>query len=198
MKKTPSETEKQKTAGSTKTIFSVVILLIGVSLFQKEPFGWYTLKYALLGVLLLIISIIDYHCYIIPDELLISALVLYVPVSLLAGDSFSYIGRHMILHGILAALPLLLFVRLADFITGMETMGFGDIKLFHVLGVYLGAPSAWLTLFIACIVALVWNVLLLQQRKNQPFPFGPSISAAAWIVVLWGQPILEWYIRFWM
>ena len=95
-------------------------------------------------------------------------------------------------------MPLLLFVLLADYITGMETMGFGDIKLLFVLGVYLGAPLAWLTLFTACVVALIWNVLLLRQKKNQPFPFGPSISAAAWMVLLWGQPVLDWYIRLWM
>lgn len=156
------------------------------------------MKYVILGIVLLVISIIDYRSYIIPDELLIAALVLYVPLSLLGGDSFLQIGGRLILHGTLAALPLLLFVLLADYVTGMETMGFGDIKLFYVLGVYLNAPLAWLTLFLAAIVALVWNLLLLRKQKSEPFPFGPSISAAAWIVVLWGQPIMEWYIRLWI
>ena len=198
MKKTLSETKKQKSADSTVYVCLLVLVLMGLSLFSKEPFGWHTLRYALLGVLLLVISIIDYRSFIIPDELLIVALVLYVPLSLLAGDSFLQIGCHLTLQGVLASLPLLLFVLAADYITGMETMGFGDIKLFYVLGVYMGAQYAWLTLFVACIVALLWNVLLLRRKKNQPFPFGPSISAAAWLVIIWGRPVLEWYIQLWM
>lgn len=198
MKKTLSETKKQKSADSTVYVCLLVLVLMGLSLFSKEPFGWHTLRYALLGVLLLAISIIDYRSFIIPDELLIAALVLYVPLSLLAGDSFLQIGWHLTLQGVLASLPLLLFVLAADYITGMETMGFGDIKLFYVLGVYMGAQYAWLTLFVACIVALLWNVLLLRGKKNQPFPFGPSISAAAWLVIIWGRPVLEWYIQLWM
>ena len=92
MKKTLSETKKQKSADSTVYVCLLVLVLMGLSLFSKEPFGWHTLRYALLGVLLLVISIIDYRSFIIPDELLIAALVLYVPLSLLAGDSFLQIG----------------------------------------------------------------------------------------------------------
>lgn len=198
MKKTQSETKKQKFANPISCGCLLVLVLMGLSLCLKEPFGWHTLRYALLGVLLLVISIIDYRSFIIPDELLIAALVLYVPLSLLAGDSFLQIGWHLTLQGVLASLPLLLFVLAADYITGVETMGFGDIKLFYVLGVYMGAQYAWLTLFVACIVALLWNVLLLRGKKNQPFPFGPSISAAAWLVIIWGRPVLEWYIQLWM
>ena len=182
----------------TNMAFLAVAVLIELSLLLTGQTGWDMLQYAILGILLLVISIIDYYFYVIPDKLLVAALALYILLSVLAGDSVLEIGSCLILQGALASLPLLLFVLLADFITGMETMGFGDIKLFYVLGVYMGAQYAWLTLFVACIVALLWNVLLLRGKKNQPFPFGPSISAAAWLVIIWGRPVLEWYIQLWM
>lgn len=182
----------------TNIVFLAVAVLIGLSLLLTEQTGWDMLQYAILGILLLVISIIDYHFYVIPDELLAAALALYILLSALAGNPVLEIASCLILQGALAALPLLLFVLLADAITGMETMGFGDIKLFYVLGVYLGAAEACLTLFLACIVALIWNVILLHHKKRQMFPFGPSISIAAWLVILWGKPVLAWYAGLWM
>ena len=181
----------------TNIVFWACAVLIGLSLLLTEQPGWDMLQYAILGIVLLVVSIIDYYFYVIPDKLLAAALVLYVLLSVLAGDSVLETGSCLILQGLLAAIPLLLFVLLADTITGMETMGFGDIKLFYVLGVYLGAAKACLTLFLACIVALIWNVILLHHKKQQMFPFGPSISIAAWLVILWGKPVLEWYTGLW-
>lgn len=181
----------------TNMAFLAVAVLTELSLLLTGQTGWDMLQYAILGIVLLVVSVIDYYFYVIPDKLLVAALALYILLSALAGDSVLEIGSCLILQGALASLPLLLFVLLADSITGMETMGFGDIKLFYVLGVYLGAAEACLTLFLACIVALIWNVILLHHKKRQMFPFGPSISIAAWLVILWGKPVLEWYTGLW-
>ncbi len=153
-----------------------------------------TLKFAVLSVLLIWISVIDYRSLIIPDSLLLAGALIYIPLSVLEGSSFIQITAAL-LSGCAVSVPLLLFVLLADAVTGKETMGFGDIKLFFLIGIYLSAAETWLTLFLSCVVGLVWYYLY-WNKKETVMPFGPSIAAAAMIAVIWGEPVLNWYSGF--
>lgn len=190
--KTRHETRHQ----TAKTAFILTAILISVSMVLRFSFGWQALKFAVLGCLLLVISIIDYHSFVIPDSLLLLGLIVYIPLSLFAGQALPEVVLHVLLHGCSVAVPLLLFVLLADSITGQETMGGGDIKLFFLLGVYLKPSLTWLTLFLSCVMGLLWHVLQCKWKPGEAFPFGPSIAAAAWLTVLWGQPVLDWYLDF--
>ena len=33
------------------------------------------------------------------------------------------------------------------------------------------------------------------EEKNTPFAFGPYLAFAGWIVLLFGQPITQWYFN---
>ena len=80
----------------------------------------------------------------------------------------------------------LLFYRL----TGKESLGGGDIKLFFMTGLYLN--SAWELLFyliLSCLLGLGFAAL----RRSQRLPFGPSIAAACFIMTLYGTVITRWY-----
>ncbi|MBR5318936.1 MAG: prepilin peptidase [Peptococcaceae bacterium] len=188
---------REKTRHQTaKTAFILTGILISVSMVLRFSFGWQALKFTVMGCLLLVISIIDYRSFIIPDGLILLGLVLYVSLSLFAGQALPEVVLHVLLHGCSVAVPLLLFVLLADFMTGQETMGGGDIKLFFLLGVYLKPSLTWLTLFLSCVTGLFWHVLQCKWKPGEAFPFGPSIAAAAWLTVLWGQPVLDWYLDF--
>jgi leader peptidase (prepilin peptidase)/N-methyltransferase len=78
-------------------------------------------------------------------------------------------------------------------------MGGGDIKLAGVLGLYLGWPNILITLFlsfiIGAVVGLIW-VALKKQSLKSALPFGPFLSIATVIVMLWGAQILAWYWQF--
>ena len=70
---------------------------------------------------------------------------------------------------------MLVLSLLFDRLTGKESLGGGDIKLFFMTGLYLG--SAWEILFyliLSCLLGLGFATL----RKTQKLPFGPSIAAA--------------------
>ena len=185
---------KNRMVSITAFIIAAAGILLSL-LLQMSP-SWQMIKYMILGWLLLAISIVDYRSMIIPDELLLAGLVCYVPVSLLNGEPFWQIAGAIVLQGCSVSVPLLLFVLLADRITGRETMGFGDIKLFFLLGVYLGVAKTWLALFLACIAGLVCSLGMMLKNSGEPFPFAPSIAIGAWITVLWGQSLLEWYCGF--
>jgi len=75
-------------------------------------------------------------------------------------------------------------------------MGAGDMKLFGVLGIVLGAEAVLLSFFLACFIGAVIGGLLLAFniiKRRQPVPFGPYIVFAALIAYFYSDAIIYWY-----
>ena len=148
-----------------------------------------------LALLVLLIAIADARTMQIPDELLLTGLLLYPWLALADGHSGIVILRHLVLYGFAVSLPLLVFVLLADAVLQRETMGGGDIKLFFVIGVYLGPAATVLTLYASCVAGLIGPVLQNRLRRGEAYPFGPYIALGTWLVLLYGKQIIELYTR---
>lgn len=76
-------------------------------------------------------------------------------------------------------------------------IGFGDVRLSFVLGLLLGWKLAFLSLIIASYAGtMVFLVLFLagRYRRNQRIPFGPLLLGGAFIAMLWGGQIIDWYL----
>lgn len=173
-----------------------IVVLVGifmmVSLYLRFESGWQLVKFMVLGVLLLMIAMIDAKWFVIPDSLLLFGLLFYILGALWRGMTAKDLFFSILLGGCAVAVPLYCFVLLADRLLQRETMGGGDLKLFFVLGVYLGPALTILTLFFACLVGI--GISLYQRTgRDQLLPFAPSIAMAAWFVVLWGEQLLQWY-----
>jgi leader peptidase (prepilin peptidase)/N-methyltransferase len=78
-------------------------------------------------------------------------------------------------------------------------MGFGDVKLAFLLGLYLGWLG-WGALIVGAFFgflsgALIGALLMMfggAGRKTK-IPFGPFMLIGTWIAILWGQAIANWY-----
>ncbi|HEY4898175.1 MAG TPA: prepilin peptidase [Candidatus Nanopelagicaceae bacterium] len=99
--------------------------------------------------------------------------------------------------GIGMALLWLIYIGLALAYPG--GMGFGDVKLAGVLGLFLGFLS-WGALITGAFAAFVLGgifglVLLLSRKANRKsgIPFGPWMLVGAWIGVLLSKPIVQIY-----
>ena len=103
---------------------------------------------------------------------------------------------HMLLPGLLTAAliggGMLLISLIMDKVLGKESMGGGDIKLFFMTGLYLGPAGALLGLILSCVLGLVFAA----ASRRRKIPFGPAISLSAMLVLLWGRPVIEWYMGF--
>lgn len=76
-------------------------------------------------------------------------------------------------------------------------MGGGDIKFLAALGLWLGLKLTVLTLFLSFVIGGVGGALLLLFRikKRKDFiPFGPFIAIGAFVSLLYGEPIIQWYV----
>ena len=79
-------------------------------------------------------------------------------------------------------------------------MGFGDVKLAFVLGVWLGLEQGLLCLLLAFIAGGSIGVLLLLtgvKSRKDAIPFGPYLCVSAWVSLIWGQKLLLWYWQLW-
>ena len=78
-------------------------------------------------------------------------------------------------------------------------MGGGDVKFAAALGFWLGWPGILLGLFLGFVLGGLISVLLLVTRlrgRKDFIPFGPFIAIGAWIALLYGRRILDWYFGF--
>lgn len=148
-----------------------------------------SLEVILLWVILLTLSLTDLHDWIIPDRLIILGTVLYLGSSILFREPFSGILRG-VLFGIALGGGLLVLSLIFDKITGKESLGGGDIKLFFMTGLYM--TSAWEILFYL-ILSCMFGLFFAAVRKMDRLPFGPAIAAACMVMLLYGEPLTAWY-----
>jgi leader peptidase (prepilin peptidase)/N-methyltransferase len=77
-------------------------------------------------------------------------------------------------------------------------MGWGDVKMAALIGLVVGFPLVFFTLIMAAILGGVVAVVLLllkKKKRKETIPFGPALSVAAIITLIWGADILSWWLR---
>ena len=148
---------------------------------------------------LIILSMIDFRLYIIPDRFSIGLAVLGLLVffinpafsgSLTAKFIQCLIGGAVAFFGFwgLAIVGSLIFKK--------EAMGGGDIKLIAGVGTLTGLSGVISTLIISSFAALVYYGILLILKKNpqdKTIPFGPFISIGLFINILIPNNLLLLY-----
>ena len=75
-------------------------------------------------------------------------------------------------------------------------MGGGDLKLFVVMGLYLGVAASLFALFFSCILGLIMGAIQKRgkEKKGPQIPFGPAIALAFYAMLLYGDGLVNWYM----
>lgn len=157
--------------------------------------------FAVFFSVLLALSVIDLELSILPDRItlpsVLASLVILPVLSLTATDD----PGSRILGAMVGGLAYagFLFVTLIGFelIAKKEGMGFGDVKLAAVLGLWLGWLSPLLILFAliaASVLGLVVGIGYFAVRRTSiPFPFGPWLAIGTIVVIVISRSILAVY-----
>jgi leader peptidase (prepilin peptidase)/N-methyltransferase len=139
------------------------------------------------------LSFIDLDHQLLPDRMILPLLWLGLLLSLFG----YYTDSHSSVIGAIAGyLILWLVYQVFKLITGKEAMGYGDFKLLALFGAWLGWQYLPVIILLASMVASIIGVtmiLLGQQDRNTPLPFGPYLAAAGWIALLWGKDLNQFY-----
>lgn len=140
------------------------------------------------------LSLVDLESYTIPDGCLLTAVGAWVLALPFLKPGWAEIGRS-VLAGLVFGGGILGVSVLMDKLLGKESLGGGDVKLFAVVGLYLGFVSTLFAVMLSCVLGLGF-VLVMNRRgeKGKAIPFGPSISLAAALMLLYGQSLVQWYM----
>lgn len=145
---------------------------------------WMALVCVLLGL-----SLVDLDSQEIPDRFPVAGIIIWAATLPLMPESIGLQLKEGLIGAALIGGGLLVVSLLFDKISGKEGLGGGDIKLFFVTGLYFGPWTGLFHLILSCIVGLTF-VAVMKEKK---IPFGPAISIAAYICMLWGSSFMSWY-----
>jgi leader peptidase (prepilin peptidase)/N-methyltransferase len=159
-------------------------------------FGWQCAAALILLWVLISLSVIDFDHQLLPDDLTFPLLWLGLFLNLFG--VFTDLNSAVI-GAMVGYLSLWSVYWLFKLVTGKEGMGYGDFKLLAVLGAWFGWKLIPLIIIISSFVGAfvgIALILILGRDKNIPIPFGPYLAAAGWIAMLWGEPMISYYLRF--
>ena len=154
-------------------------------------FGWSYQGVAMMGYvgMFLAIFVVDMEHHIIPNRIVFPGLV----VALAIASFWPELGIAKAAMGAGAGFGLMLLLYL---IPGM-VIGEGDVKLAAVVGAAVGFPVVFISLGLSFVLGgVVAAGILLAKRggRKTEVPFGPFIAVAALVSLMWGGPILDWYM----
>lgn len=138
---------------------------------------------------LIVITFIDYDHQLILDKVLIWLAGVGIVINLITTD--------ISLINMLTAAVIGGGIMLIIAIISRGGMGGGDIKFAAALGLWLGVKLTLLTIFISFILGGLCGmfVLIFRLKNRKDFiPFGPFIAISAFISLLYGNAIIDWYI----
>lgn len=180
---------------------------LAVELATAAVFGAFGARYGdttvvlpllVLGACLVAVTFVDLEHLRIPDRITFPSLAVAVPAVLLVswqrdeGDRISGALIGAVVYFVLLLLPHVAYPR---------GMGFGDVKLALVMGLYLGwlgwAPDEEIVgpfrlvlyaLLLGCLLGVVFGLVhAAVTRRRGEFPFGPALAAACVVVAVWGN-----------
>jgi len=150
----------------------------------------------------IVIFVYDLKYYLIPDKVIYPAIGSAFLYQLFNGFlSFGWTEKafQYLLPYILSGLGAALFFFLIWLVSKGKWIGFGDVKLGFLIGVFLGFPEVILALFLgSAIGAIIGTGLMVSKKKTlkSEVPFGPFLATGTFIAFFFSEEIISWYLNF--
>lgn len=174
-------------------VMVALFVLVGTRFEEALP----VVAHAALCLVLVALSVIDIETLRLPDRLTFptaAAAALVIAGSAWVGDEWVQLTGAAV--GAVTYFGVLLVAHLVH----PRGMGFGDVKLAFVMGLFLGWPSGG---GLASVVVVVWAMLigfglgsvlgmgiLVVRGRSAPYPFGPFLVAGTVAVILSAPTLL--------
>ncbi|MDG2422086.1 MAG: A24 family peptidase [Gammaproteobacteria bacterium] len=173
-------------------------VLTGLIVYSFGP-NWMTLSLLILIWSLVALTLIDFDHQILPDEITIPILWLGIFTNTFELSSLISL-RDSVIGAMAGYISLWTFNYFYKIVRGKDGMGYGDFKLFSALGAWLGWKALLPLIVLASTSGAILGILMiifLQKNKLTPIPFGPFLSGAGVILILWEPQINTFfYTRF--
>jgi leader peptidase (prepilin peptidase)/N-methyltransferase len=169
------------------------IPVLGLAMLATFGARWALIPFLWLVPVLVVAAGVDIRLMLIPRR--IAWVGFAVGLALILGVTPSLLhGRTYLWHALIGAGLYFGFLFLTHMVSP-GGMGFGDVRLSLLLGLYLGWIAIELTavgLFLACIFGIILGLAVRTATKGQRhFPFGPGLAAGTMVAIWFSGPILN-------
>jgi len=158
--------------------------------------SWHTLAALIFVWAMIALAFIDLDTFYLPDDITLPL----VWAGLIVNMGGVFVDLESAVIGAVAGYLALWAVFWSyKLVTGKDGMGYGDFKLFALLGAWLGWQILPLILLLASLVGAIVGlsfIWLKGRDRRLPIPFGPFLCAAGWLAMLWGEEMLGLYLTF--
>lgn len=183
----------------------VTAVLFGIAGYIISPtaLGEYIMliRMLLFIAVMVVVFVIDLEHYLILDVVVLPAsiavLVLNVLIDFISGNSILS-QNSVTASGLAAAAGFGLFFFALWAISKGRWMGFGDVKLAVLLGLFLGLSSAIVGFILAFWLGAGLGIILMLGKKktmDSRLPFGTFLSVASVIAAFFGPSLWHAYMR---
>jgi len=158
-------------------------------------FGWQGFGALVFTGCLMSLAGIDLRTHLLPDQLTLPLMWLGL---IAAVDNLYMPAKPALIGAVVGYLSLWTVWWLFKQLTGKEGMGHGDFKLLAAIGAWCGLAGILPTILLSSLVgAIIGSVYLSLKGKDRatPIPFGPYLAIAGWIIFMWGEDLIGWYMR---
>jgi leader peptidase (prepilin peptidase) / N-methyltransferase len=145
---------------------------------------------------------IDIDHQLLPDgitlPLMWAGLLAALIVGPIAGSPIPVSARDALIGAMSGYVSLWLVFHAFRLITGKEGMGYGDFKLFAALGAWMGWKLLPLVILLSAAAGAILGILMIVLRgrdRSTPIPFGPYLAAAGWLAMMYGDSLVDGYLR---
>ncbi len=160
-------------------VIELAAVLISLFFFYTNGLDWLSVKWTFLLYIILVMIVIDFKHFIIPNVLVAAILIL---------GGFQYIiSPGLFMNGLLGAISAAGIPVLAMIINyqlkGEAGFGLGDVKLLAAIGFVTGYPAGFLILFLAAVAGSIVGIVgIISKRLNRKskIPFGVFIGFAVY------------------
>lgn len=149
-------------------------------------------------VIAIFLACFDYKYMILPSKIIYFGSGLGILFQMIRSISIHNVSYLMssILGGVVGCLVFGLIFYGSKWLLKKEGLGFGDVRLMALMGIYIGIEALFLMILIASLLAaIVGSILYVVKRKSEAFPFGPFLCASSLVMVIYGEQIISFYLR---
>jgi|WetSurMetagenome_2_1015567.scaffolds.fasta_scaffold201806_1 leader peptidase (prepilin peptidase) / N-methyltransferase len=184
----------------TKIPLRVLLVELGCGLLTAFLF-WYkglTLDFAIIAFysyIFIVIALIDLQHQLILNKVvfpcLIAALII-APFFIKSGDGLLAHFVNALIGGAVGFVFLLI-----PAVVTRGGMGFGDVKMAALIGLATGFGEVLVAVLGGIILGGLTAIFLLVfriKKRKEAIPFGPFLSLATIVTLIWGTGILNWYV----
>jgi leader peptidase (prepilin peptidase)/N-methyltransferase len=190
--------------------------LVSALLYLKFGLGVEWMVFLGFSAALIVLAFIDLDHRILPDPITLNGIWIGIVVSVYLAQPHPLVSRLFRMAGSESANPRLIALAASILgvvvgggllwgvaeaylrLRGIEGMGFGDVKMMAMVGAFLGAPMALVTIMIGSLLGSIIGLLFMRfagKSREYELPFGTFLSMAGIIAVLYGEDLVRLYVE---